>query len=188
MFENKAYYDLVRETMKKVEITEISPEDWKQFRQIRKEALKNEPHALSPLRKGDVPESEWDENDWREMTDFLNGEHWGCLVAKDRGQMIGTLGYSKTPNKTAILWGMYVDRNYRNKDIGKSLLDEALDILKRKAQCEKIELAVTGNNADVMDFYERFGFQMTEAIDETDEKTGEKYEKYVMTLNLKDNA
>lgn len=189
MFERKAYYDLVRETMKEVKTERISPDEWKKFRDLRMEALGKEPDALSPFVFNNRSETEWNNADWKNWMELLGREEnrFGCFIAKDRDRFIGMLGYGDQgrQSKSAFLWGMYVNKDYRGQDIGEKLIKATLENLKSDSRYDKVELTVMASNIEVMNFYERFGFRISEAK-QIEGPNGEISEVYVMEKELRD--
>lgn len=187
MFERKAYYDLVREQMEKVEISKIQPDEWKKYRDLRLEALKKEPYAISPAIQNKKEETDWQEEYWRSWLKLFEGNDapMGCYVAKNKDCYVGMLGYSeqRKGSGTALLWGMYVNKNFRGKNIGESLMKTTLETLANDSRFNRVELVISGGNSEVMDFYEKFGFQMTEAK-QTETENGEISESYVMAKEL----
>lgn len=57
-----------------------------------------------------------------------------------------------------FLFSFYIDKDYRSKGIGRSLLGKALDILRNK-NFREIELTVDPGNENAVSLYKGFGFK-----------------------------
>jgi len=107
--------------------------------------------------------------------------------AKDK--IIGMIGiYQGNSIKVAhkcYLWGVYVQSNYRNKTIGKQLVEIAIKHVKEKTQCSSINLTVETNNIAAKKLYESYGFKIwgTEVKSMKIDKTF--YDEFHMSLLLK---
>lgn len=170
-----------------MEIGELSPDEWQEFRRVRLEALKAEPNALAAFQKKDRSEPEWTREDWQDRVRLLSGENspLRCMAARDRGRIIGMLGYGKVFSEpgAAFLWGMYVNKDYRGKGVGETLLKDALNTLKNDKKYKRVILVVSAGNTDVIDFYEKNGFHLAE-VRQDEPKDGEMTETYVMAKDL----
>lgn len=84
------------------------------------------------------------------------------LVAEMDGKVVGYCGLSPFREKEAYKYTMevslYIDRTYRGKGIGKSLLQEMIEIAKVLQIHCLIAGITTGNEASVK-LHERFGFE-----------------------------
>lgn len=61
---------------------------------------------------------------------------------------------------TAFIHSFYINKEYRNKKIGKKLLQNVIDILK-KSNIEKVELTVDPSNEPAIRLYRGAGFKKT---------------------------
>jgi ribosomal protein S18 acetylase RimI-like enzyme len=79
------------------------------------------------------------------------------LVAEDDGKIIGTVigGYD---GRRGIIYHLAVAREYRGNGIGKRLMAEVEQRLAAKG-CLKAYLLVTRANTDVIEFYQRLGWE-----------------------------
>lgn len=100
---------------------------------------------------------------------ILNNPEIGeILVMQMDGKVIGmvSLLYSISTalgGKVAILEDMIIDKNYRCKGFGKQLLQEAINISKKR-DCLRITLLTDFNNDIAIKFYEGFGFNKSDMI------------------------
>ncbi|CAM4519067.1 GNAT family N-acetyltransferase [Paenibacillus typhae] len=85
------------------------------------------------------------------------------IVALDNNKVIGCLqltiipGISRLGSIRAQIEGVRIDRGYRGKGIGESLLRYALDEAKTMG-CKMIQLTTDKKRKDAHRFYERLGF------------------------------
>lgn len=82
------------------------------------------------------------------------------LVAEDGGKIIGTVigGYD---GRRGMIYHLAVDQAYRQRGIGKMLMDEVERRMKAKG-CLKAYLLVKRGNEDVVEFYRHLGWETME--------------------------
>jgi ribosomal protein S18 acetylase RimI-like enzyme len=82
------------------------------------------------------------------------------LVAEDDGKTIGTVigGYD---GRRGFIYHLAVDQAYRQRGIGKMLMDEVERRMKAKG-CLKAYLLVKRGNEDVVEFYRHLGWETME--------------------------
>ena len=71
--------------------------------------------------------------------------------------IVGYILIRRTDNNTCLLDGLYVEKEYRNKGIGKSLLTEAILRIKNM-NIKYIDINVMYNNIIAKHIYEKLGF------------------------------
>lgn len=79
-----------------------------------------------------------------------------CFVARENGNLIGVI-LSGHDGRRAFLHHMAVDVSYRNKGIGRSLVESALDAL-REEGINKVAFVVFKKNNTGNAFWEKLGF------------------------------
>lgn len=130
----------------------LGPSDARAFQDLRLEGFR-----LQDREFRYAPEDEaglgLDEISGRLERDFIVGVFSG-------GQMIGVAGLSrhygvKTRHK-ALLWGMYVKREFRGTGAADILMSAILD--HARGEVESITLTVVRQNRRAAQFYERWGF------------------------------
>ena len=103
-----------------ITIISIPKTRWKEYRDLRLEALKNYPPMFGSLYEDEVKFKE------KEWTYRMDSDHSEMLFALDDDKLIGTVAYFREPRKTqnhiANIVGMYVKKEYQRKGIGKKLL------------------------------------------------------------------
>ena len=71
--------------------------------------------------------------------------------------IVGYILIRRTSNNTCLLDGLYVEKEYRNKGIGKSLLTEAISRIKNM-NIKYVDINVMYNNIIAKHIYEKLGF------------------------------
>ena len=71
--------------------------------------------------------------------------------------IVGYILIRKMSNNTCLLDGLYVEKEYRNKGIGKSLLKEAISRIKNM-NVKYVDINVMYNNIIAKHIYEKLGF------------------------------
>lgn len=71
--------------------------------------------------------------------------------------IVGYILIRKMANNTCLLDGLYVEEEYRNKGIGKSLLTEAISRIKNM-NVKYVDINVMYNNIIAKHIYEKLGF------------------------------
>ena len=92
---------------------------------------------------------------------MLNDENIIILAYYINKIIVGYILIRKTDNNTCLLDGLYVEKEYRNKGIGKSLLTEAI-LRIRNMNIKYIDINVMYNNIIAKHIYEKLGFVVYE--------------------------
>ncbi len=97
-----------------------------------------------------------------------NPEIGEILVIKVDNQILGmvSLLYSISTalgGRVAVLEDMVIDKNHRQKGLGKELLGEAIRFANNK-NCLRLTLLTDYNNDVAINFYKHFGFKKSEMI------------------------
>lgn len=137
----------------------LEKNDLNRFFDLRLEALQNSPTSfLSSYKdeKGLGPEmyeSILNQNEGNDNVIF------GAIMQDNFIGIIGIYREQKSKiNHKANIWGMYVKPSYRNKGIGKALLEKVLHHARNKMDCSLINISVEETNAAAKNLYESFGF------------------------------
>ncbi|WP_409273306.1 GNAT family N-acetyltransferase [Neobacillus sp. SCS-31] len=99
------------------------------------------------------------------------------IVAELNGMIIGFLDFhngNRVRNMHQGAFGMSVKRDYRNKGVGKALLNALLEWATRNPSIEKVTLEVFADNANAIALYKKMGFEM-EGIKRKSAKTDAGY-------------
>lgn len=162
--------------MGQIIIAPLPPEEWQKYREIRLEALKTNPTAFlntfEDVKK--YPEEKWRKQ--LEQSQKRDGAFF--LFAFDGKKVIGMNGvyWVKKPviKHVAEVFGVFVNPNYRDKGIGKRLMEEVISEIKKNPQFTKIKLGVNAENIPALKLYESFGLKIVGKL-EKELKFGERY-------------
>lgn len=170
--------------MGQIEIITLSPDNWKKYKEIRLEALKNAPTAFS-----DTYEEAILNNDQKWIDRLINTENRKSdiiLFAKVKEQIIGMIGVywnsRLVTGHTANIWGVYVNYNYRNSGVGKKLVNAVIAEIKKVPQLIKMSLGVNTKNVSAIHLYKSCGFKIVGTL-EKELKFGDYFvDEHVMEL------
>jgi N-acetylglutamate synthase-like GNAT family acetyltransferase len=81
------------------------------------------------------------------------------FVCEDNGRIIGAVSAVLSKKTTALINDIVVSQEYRNKQVGKKLMEALFGELK-KEKIKKVELWVHWKNTRAIPFYYQFGFRM----------------------------
>ena len=103
-----------------VEIKKLSADRWKDYRSLRLEALKNDPTAFGSSygEEMKLSEKEWK----RRMKNTL----FALSDNKPIGMIVYVFQKKAKIKHIANIFGVYVKREFRNRGIGKNLIESAL--------------------------------------------------------------
>jgi len=135
-----------------IEFKKISEDRWKEYRDLRLEALQQEPLAFSESYEDtkNMPE-----NAWRSRIDNI-------LFAFDEDKLIGMIGFFRVNEikckHVANIYGVYVKKEYRCKGVGKRLIEAMISQIQQYQDIIKIQLGVNPVQKTAVKLYEDFGF------------------------------
>jgi GNAT superfamily N-acetyltransferase len=141
-----------------VHVVRLSPQDWRIFKEIRLEALRREPAAFSSTyaetrARPDESWRQWLENPLCIVLGALAGERPIGIVG-------AYLGSEDGDASVAVVFGMYVNREYRRQGVGRLLLASLIDLLLEIPDIATIRLWVTEEQDSARILYESVGFQV----------------------------
>lgn len=169
-----------------IKIIVLSPSRWEDYKNLRLESLKEEPRAFGTSYEKASKESE---EKWRSI--LINAEKQDkdiLYFAEDNGKLIGIMGvyFNKNPESEDIgmIYGVYVNKAYRGKGIGKQLTKKVLERLQNMPGLKKAKLCVNQEQETAVKFYKALGFQIvgTECMQLGD---GLKHDLFVMEKKFK---
>lgn len=132
-------------------IINLDADDWKLFRDIRLEALQEDPVVFGNSYQEEVVKTE---DFWRKHINNM----WFVVMNNQVVGMIGLLqdsGLKK--NHRAQLISLWVKPAFRSQGIGKALVQHAL-MSAQKQEIRKLYLYVTSTQQEVIKLYEALGF------------------------------
>ena len=165
-----------------VSVVALGPQDWRELRAIRLEALRSEPAAYSSTYEETVA---WSDEDWRRR---LADDRRIQLLARAERRPIGIvgcyLGSDEGDDSVAVVFGMYVNENHRGKGIGRLLLRSLLEHLSAFPQITTIKLGVTESQTPARKLYESVGFRVVGKTDEGIMVNDRRYDELIMELRV----
>ncbi len=154
-----------------VKIVTLTPDNWQKYRDLRLEALKEEPLSFlsSYEEEKDKPEEKWRES--------LAGKNL-VLFTQNDNKLVGMIGAYRESNPrlahVATIWGLYVNSAYRGQGIGKMLLEKVLSEVKALPGIEKIKITVNADKTIPYKLYKSVGFREV-GTEEKEVKIGDQY-------------
>src|SRR5262249_40640576 len=145
--------------LEKVSIRAIRPEDADALRELRLEALRDNPLAFT----ADLAESEAHPPEhWRDLAARAGGEGNELIVVADgHTDLAGMAGIylPKQPKlrHSGAIWGVYVRPAVRGRGLGEAIVNEVLDWA-RERKLMTVRLSVVATNHWAKRCYERCGF------------------------------
>lgn len=103
---------------------------------------------------------------YKDMKDFIEDESAIIICAFDNDKLLGFIwGYEREVNENKRIHINYfiVNSNYRKQGIGKRLIEKIYKIAKNR-NIAKIELMVTAQNKEAVDFYKKQNFNIERIV------------------------
>jgi ribosomal protein S18 acetylase RimI-like enzyme len=135
-----------------IEIVQLCPDQWELYRDLRLEALRNEPVAFGSSLEEEVglPKEAWIKRIPNALFALAEGKPVGIVVIRREDRI-------KTRH-TAYINSMYVTEKCRGQGLGVRLMTAALDSLKTSPDILKVRLSVIAPQVQAFELYTRFGF------------------------------
>lgn len=148
--------------MDNIKIIKLPVERWEEYKNLRLEALKQEPQAFSSSYEDDVLMS--DEQWQSKLANYSDGKTGIILAADLNGELVGIMNsrieQSRKMGHVAFIHGVYVKPEFRGKGIGKKLLEEILQWIEGHREIVKINLDVTTEQEAAIALYKSVGFEI----------------------------
>lgn len=151
--------------MSELQIVRLHPEQWMRYREIRLEALSQEPQAFGTTYENMLQEPP---EFWRDrLMEAARAEKSWLLFAQAGDRLIGIIGavYDETI-ATADVISVFVQKAERGKGVGKALMAEILSEIGKIKGIRKAALGVNQEQQAAVRLYRSFGFEVVEEVDE----------------------
>jgi ribosomal protein S18 acetylase RimI-like enzyme len=138
-----------------VEIRKLPPDRWREYRDLRLEALKREPSAYG----SSIEETKkLAEKEWRKRIKSVL-----FALSDDRpvGMIVYVFNQGLKSRHIAEIYGFYVSADYRGQGIGTGLLERALSLIQENKRVIKVELAVNPEQRAAVKIYRKAGFAVS---------------------------
>jgi GNAT superfamily N-acetyltransferase len=118
-----------------ISIRQLSENDWREFSQIRLEALKTDPLVFGSNYE---KESKMTEADWRSRLQAKDNAIF-LIYAGDTpiGMTCVSVDRNDPTQKTALLWGSWLAPHFRGKGLSELMFQTRIDWAKRQQTVEK---------------------------------------------------
>ena len=171
---------MVEET---VSVVALGPQDWRDLRAMRLEALRSEPVAFSSSYEETLA---WPDEVWRRR---LANEPRIHLLARAQSRPIGIvggyLGSDDGDDSIAEVFGMYVTTEHRGEGLGRLLLTSLIDRLSALPRITTIRLGVTETQDLARLLYESVGFEVVGKTEEGIVVNDRRYAELIMELRVR---
>lgn len=136
-----------------IEIKRLTRDRWRDYQQLRLEALKMDSIAFGSSYEEEILFSQelWQNR----IGDVL------FAVANDKpiGMVVCVCSNKLKTKHVANIYGMYVSREYRNQGIGSLLIERAISQIKENKAIRKINLSVNPAQKFAVKLYNKHGFK-----------------------------
>lgn len=141
-----------------MEIRALSASDAAQCQALRLQALRECPTAFSSSYEDecDIPLSEVEQR-------LAASADFAVFGAFDGPRLVGIVTLNRWAKRKlahkAVVWGMYVDPSFRNRGIGRQLIDRLLEHAALMPGLRRVTLGVNAANLGAISLYESAGFR-----------------------------
>lgn len=167
--------------MSEFEIRELSIVDWKAYKSVRLNSLKDSPDSFGSTYEREISFSE---SDWHSRLMPKPGTNISIpLIAEVDGKPVGLASgvvWESDPNVTHI-YQMWVSPEARGIGIARALLDRIAEWAKRR-RCESLALSVTTINTAAVSLYQSVGFSASGPLEALREGSALKIQPMVRKL------
>jgi ribosomal protein S18 acetylase RimI-like enzyme len=151
-----------------VEIRRLPVGRWRDFRDLRLEALKSDPTAYGSSFE---EEETLAEGEWRRRIQSVL-----FALSDDRpiGIIVCVFDKGLKTKHIAEIYGFYVSADHRGEGVGTRLLEHALSLIRRNKRILKVKLAVNPEQRVAVKMYKKAGFVVTGRV-EKELKVGKRF-------------
>lgn len=163
-------------------VKKIEKSDWRQYRDIRLEALMNEPAAFGSSYSA---ESQRTDEQWQERmieAEKINGDRFFYGVF-DGSILVSIGGAYKNDSAEWNIIAIYTKKEFRGQGIGKLLMSGLLNDLRRR-EIKKVFLCVNTIQESAVALYKKTGFKITKTIQNELMGDGKYYDEHEMAIEL----
>lgn len=160
--------------MESIQIVKLPQKRWKEYKQLRLEALEKEPLAFGSSfeEEKDLSEKEWK----KRMKTTVVALHSN----KPIGMIIYIFQQKRKLKHTANIYGVYVTRKYCKQGIGTKLMESALSHILKNKEIVKICLGVTPEQKAALRLYKKYGFKIVGRLKKDMKIKNKFYDHFIM--------
>lgn len=142
-----------------IKIITLPVSDWRKYKEIRLRTLQKEPLAFCSTYEREFA---WLDEKWQQsLKDVSDGKMW-IYFASVADKIVGMIGgYSDAEDRKncrVYVLGMYVDKLYRNKGVGRTLAERLFYELGKMNDVHVVCLEVNSEQVFALRLYESLGF------------------------------
>lgn len=169
------------------EIVKLRPTDWKQFKEIRLNALKDAPQAFGASydEEAKLSDEEWQKS----LKNSEASNSLWYLFAKKGKELIGIVAaYTDKGKKVehlANIGSVFVVPQQRGKGVAKKLMEELLKEIQKNPKIIKINLRVSSEQIAAVKLYESLGFKKVALMENELLIDGKFYDEWEMYKFIK---
>lgn len=164
-----------------IKIIKLPVARWREYRQIRLEALSAEPLAFGSSYAEEVGKKE---DHWK--ADLMPGSFRKVYFAEIDGKIAGLAGLKFASHKKfahiAKIGTVYVNQKYRGQGVGKMLLKQVIASAFRIKKIDKIKLTVNSSQKTALNLYTALGFKKVGVMKAEFKINGIYYDAILMEL------
>jgi ribosomal protein S18 acetylase RimI-like enzyme len=160
-------------------IIKISKSRWKDYCDLRLEALKSCPIMFGCSYDD---EKKLTRKDWESRLSSDLSETLCCIDEKDNliGMITALYNPKKTQKHIAMIVSFYVIEKYRGQGLGKRLFMDIIKKIKQKKHIRKIKIQAAKINMAAIGMYQKFGFEIVGTLKKEVKVGGRYYDDLLM--------
>ncbi len=135
-----------------VEIRKLPADRWRDFRELRLEALKSDPSAYGSSFE---EEDKLAEKEWRRR---IKSTLFALSDDRPVGMIVYVFDQGLKSRHIAEIYGFYVSAGHRGEGVGTRLLERALSLIRKNKRIIKVSLGVNPEQRAAVKLYKRAGF------------------------------
>lgn len=171
--------------MDKIEIVKLTSDQWKEYRALRLESLKEDPEAFGATYEENASKTD---EEWKSRLERAQKlKNYWMFFAKLNGEIVGMLGARETippdSDPTIKIYSVFVAKHARGKGISKKLMLHLLKEVTKNPKWKKARVKVFPTQEIAINLYKSLGFEIRDKITE-DFPSGVKKETFVMEKTL----
>ena len=166
------------------QIRKLASHDLNELFSLRLEALQNSPTSFLFTYE---EESSFGPSLFESLLnpENLNSAIFGSYI---NNELVGMVAVHKKNLSRIIhkshIWGTYVKPAYRNRSIGKSLMQAAIAYAKNEMKCSMVCLSVITTNQSALKLYQSLGFKVWGKEESALIINGQPYDEYYAALQI----
>ena len=170
-------------TVNQIEIVQLEPDTWHDYKALRLEALHTEPQAFGSKYADNVqhPDSFWR----RRLEEAAVGQISWLLFAKSGDRLVGMIGAYVADDSPAVaeIISTYVKPDFRRQGIARALMAALLSAIRKHGTVRIARLIVNVDQKFALQLYQHFEFEIIETVNNR-MGDGQFYDGYLMEKSL----